>query len=86
MKLALVTTPPSVQSGIGDYTRHLIPYLHEHCDIELFVDSAVEDRTWEGEEVRTIDELVPGAYDQLLYQLGNERSHGFKFGLVVSSL
>jgi hypothetical protein len=37
MKVAFVTTPPSVRSGIGDYARHLLPYLREHCDVEVFV-------------------------------------------------
>ena len=39
MKVALVTTSPDVRSGIGDYTRHLLPYLREHLDLEIFVRS-----------------------------------------------
>jgi len=76
VKIALVTTPPSVRSGIGDYTRHLLPYLREHCDVELFVEPgklALED----GDKFRTVDRLVPRDYDHILYQLGNETHHAF---------
>ena len=49
MRIALITTPPGVRSGIGDYTRHLLPYLRERAEVELFV----EDRIWvEGEGTR----------------------------------
>ena len=76
MKLALVTTPPSVRSGIGDYTRHLLPSLREHCDVELFVEPGL-DMTWPGETARTVDQLVPRDFGQVLYQLGNEQHHAF---------
>lgn len=79
MKVALITTPPSVRSGIGDYTRHLLPYLREHCDVDLFVES---DPTWEGEDVRVVDQLRPRDYDQILYQLGNEQSHAFMVRMI----
>ncbi len=80
MKVALVTTPSSVRSGIGDYTRHLVPYLREHCEVQVFVDPTSSDRAWPdwiGERARGTDELDPRAFDQILYQLGNERSHAF---------
>jgi glycosyltransferase involved in cell wall biosynthesis len=82
-RVALVTTPPAVFSGIGDYTRHLLPYLREHCEVELFVDPAQRDRSWPGEErVRGADELAPREFDQIVYQLGNERAHAFMAPLV----
>jgi glycosyltransferase involved in cell wall biosynthesis len=77
LKVALITTPPSVRSGIGDYTRHLLPYLREHCDVQLFVEPRYEDRDWDVEEVGTTDRLDPRDFDQVLYQLGNERNHAF---------
>ncbi len=80
MKVALVTTPSSVRSGIGDYTRHLVPYLREHCEVQVFVDPAFSGRAWlesSGERARGADELNPRAFDQIVYQLGNERSHAF---------
>lgn len=77
MKVALVTTPPSLRSGIGDYTRHLLPYLREHCQVEVFVRSGQDDPRWGGERARLVQELQPREFDQILYQLGNEQSHGF---------
>ena len=77
MKVALVTTPPSLPSGIGDYTRHLLPYLREHCDVEVFVEHGVDDPGWGSERARQVSELAPREFDQILYQLGNELSHAF---------
>jgi len=79
VKVALVTTPPSVRSGIGDYTRHLLPYLREHCEVDLYVES---DPTWEGEDARLARDLKPRDYDQILYQLGNEQSHAFMVHMI----
>ena len=80
MKVALVTTPPSVRSGIGDYTRHLLPYLREHCDVQIFVRHGHDEAEWPEPDrgrVRLVDQLSPREFDQILYQLGNEQSHGF---------
>ncbi len=77
MKVALITTPPSIRSGIGDYTRHLLPYLREHCEVRVFVEHGHDDPGWRGEEARSIDALEPREFDQILYQLGNERAHAF---------
>jgi glycosyltransferase involved in cell wall biosynthesis len=77
MKLALVTTPPSVRSGIGDYTRHLLPHLVRHCDVSVFVEPKHAGEPLAGLETRRADTLVPRDFDQVLYQLGNERSHVF---------
>lgn len=72
MKIALITTPAGSRSGIGDYTRHLLPALRELAEVELFVEDGREDA-----ESRSVHELAPRDYDQLLYQLGNERQHAF---------
>ena len=77
MKIALVTTPPSVRSGIGDYTRHLIPYLRAHAEVELFVERGHDEPGWKGERARLATELYPKDFDQILYQLGNEQAHAF---------
>jgi hypothetical protein len=81
-RLALVTTPRSLRSGIGDYTRHLLPYLGEHFEIELFVEpqhAGEED----GTRLRSARELAPRDFDQILYQLGNERAHAFMLPLIA---
>jgi len=81
MRVALVTTPPSLRSGIGDYTRHLLPHLREHCEVEVFVrpdsDELLGKAEWPGEDPKSILELDPNQYDQVLFQLGNELSHAF---------
>ncbi len=82
MKVALVTTPPSLRSGIGDYTRHLLPYLRRHCTVELFVDQGLGDPLWGGERVRSVHDLAPRDFDQVLYQLGNELAHAFMLRMV----
>src|SRR5688572_5123991 len=77
MKVALVTPPPSVRSGIGDYTRDLLPHLREHCDVEVFVQHGADDPGWKGERARLASTLDPRRFDQVLYQLGNEQAHAF---------
>ena len=88
MRVALVTTPPSVRSGIGDYTRHLLPYLREHCQVDIYVRPeaaealAAGDDEWPGEEPKSILDLDPNAYDQVMFQLGNELSHDFMVRMI----
>lgn len=83
MKVALVTTPPSVRSGIGDYTRHLLPYLREHAVVDTYVAKGAGEDVC-GEPCRDVRDLVPREYDQILYQLGNERSHAFMLPMIRS--
>ena len=82
LKVALVTTPRSVRSGIGDYTRHLLPYLREHCDVELFVSDQHAGQEEDGEVLHPLSELQPKRYDQIQYQLGNERHHAFMLPVI----
>lgn len=82
MKLALVTTPPSVRSGIGDYTRHLLPFLREHCDVEVFVSSGGEGEDYCGSLTKSVVDLAPKSFDRILYQLGNEQRHAFMAPLI----
>jgi len=79
MRVALVTTPPTVRSGIGDYTRHLLPLLREHCEVELFVRPEPDGSlaAWPGESPTSVLELEPKDFDQVLFQLGNELNHNF---------
>lgn len=82
MRIALITTPADVRSGIGDYTRHLLPYLRECAEVELFVDVGLEGEEASGGRTRPVDELVPREFDQVLYQLGNETQHAFMVPMV----
>lgn len=77
MRIALVTTPPSRRSGIGDYTRHLLPHLRAHATVDLFVPPPVDGDTWPGDVAKSVLELDPNEYDQVLFQLGNELGHNF---------
>jgi|FLOH01.1.fsa_nt_gi glycosyltransferase involved in cell wall biosynthesis len=81
MRVALVTTPPSLRSGIGDYTRHLLPHLREYCQVDLYIrpDSPELNgkAVWTDEAPLSILELEPNEYDQVLFQLGNELNHAF---------
>ncbi len=51
MKVALITTPASLRAGIGDYTRHLLPFLSEECDLHLFT-RRVDDESAQGQVAR----------------------------------
>jgi hypothetical protein len=82
VRIALVTTPAGARSGIGDYTRHLLPYLRERAEVELFVDVGSEGEEPDGSRTRPVDELRPRDYDQILYQLGNEQQHDFMLPLL----
>gem|GEM_PF-877199 len=77
MKVALVTTPPQRRSGIGDYTRDLLPHLAKHVEVQVFVEDGLHGEDLAGCLTRPLSELDPSAVDRILYQLGNERGHGF---------
>ena len=81
MKVALITTPASLRSGIGDYTRHLLPFLREECDLHLFTRRGEEEAP-PGQESRPIADLDARHFDQVLYQLGNETHHAFMVPMV----
>ncbi|MHC4262249.1 MAG: glycosyltransferase family 4 protein [Planctomycetota bacterium] len=86
MKIALVTTPPSVHSGIADYSRHLLPYLMERADVQPYAfDGALEPGGEEllGRPVLPVSRLAEGDHDRILYQLGNETNHHFMPGLLA---
>ena len=81
-RLALVTTPGSIRSGIGDYTRHLLPYLERHWQVELFVADELAGREPDERLLRPARELAPRDFEQILYQLGNERAHAFMVPMI----
>ncbi|HUR28700.1 MAG TPA: hypothetical protein VM509_10980, partial [Planctomycetota bacterium] len=85
MKVAVVTTPPSAASGIGDYTRHLLAELVHHAEIDLFVEDGREGEILLEREMRPVRTLDWSAYDQVVFQLGNEIAHAFMEPLVRRS-
>jgi glycosyltransferase involved in cell wall biosynthesis len=82
MRLAVVTTPAGLPSGIGDYTRRLLPHLARHVDLEVFVAPGLQGETFAGFPTRSIEEIRPREFGQLLYQVGNERHHAFMLPLI----
>ncbi|MEM7311193.1 MAG: glycosyltransferase [Planctomycetota bacterium] len=83
MKVALITTSPSTHSGIGDYTRHLLPYLRELCEVRAYVEPGAEPgELIDGVPMAPVTELSPKDHDRVLYQLGNEGHHRFMPGMV----
>ena len=79
-----MTTSPAIRSGIGDYTRHLLPYLLEHFEVDLYVEpgARIEGVRIADLALRSSDDLDPTQYDRVLYQLGNERNHAFMSRLI----
>lgn len=82
MKVALVTTSPAVPSGIGDYTRHLLPELSRRLELELFHEPGAPEGEQAGLRSRPIEALEPARFDRVLYQLGNMGAHAFMVPLI----
>lgn len=79
MRIALVTTPvgSGPVSGVAGATRALLPHLRRHAEVELFVEPGRGGADILGEAHRSLAELAPREFDQILYPLGNERPCGF---------
>jgi hypothetical protein len=77
-----VTTPWSSRSGIADYSRHLLPYLREEAEVDVYVEVGREGEESSSEPLRSVADLKPRDYDQILYQLGNEGQHAFMLPLI----
>ncbi len=82
MRVALVTTPPEVSGGIGDYTRSLLAPLRELVDLELFVAPRDAGQAFDGMTLRSCNEVRARSFDRILYQLGNVRAHAFMVPLL----
>lgn len=77
MRLAVVTTPPSLPSGIGDYTRHLLAELRTRAEVTVFVQDGREGESLDGLPTHAARALRPREFDRIVYQLGNEVAHAF---------
>jgi glycosyltransferase involved in cell wall biosynthesis len=73
-----------LRSGIGDYTRHLLPYLRARAEVEVFVDQGLSAKGEDSDVTREVDSLRPREFDQILYQIGNERQHAFMLPMLKS--
>lgn len=77
MRLALVTTPWDSKSPVGAHTRELVRELADTTEIAVFVERGRHGADYFGWTTRAADSLVPREFDQVLYQLGDEREHAF---------
>lgn len=77
MQLALVTTPESLSSGIGDYTKTLGKYLGERVTLLPFLPDDCSETSWCGFDARPVSSLTPKSAERILFQVGNERAHAF---------
>lgn len=82
MKVALVTTPPSIPSEIGESTQALLPHLRRLCDLEIMVAREHAGTSSDGGVLCSADDLSPKRFDHILYQLGNEEHHAFMAPMV----
>lgn len=78
MRLAVFTPLPPATSGIADYSQALLPHLAAHAQVDVFVDDGYE-ATGFGDahpiRVRHKSEYDPAAYDETLFQFGNNPLH-----------
>ena len=65
MRLAFVSPMPPSKSGIADYSAALVTALGGHADVSVMSDGGAQ--------------LDPSAFDQILYQLGNNPFHSFVY-------
>jgi glycosyltransferase involved in cell wall biosynthesis len=81
VRVAWYSPLPPQRSGIADYSAELLPYLAEHCEIELIVDEGVRPAgdlatRFPVHGHRALPGLLAaGRFDAVLYQLGNNRDY-----------
>jgi glycosyltransferase involved in cell wall biosynthesis len=86
LKLAYVSPLPSERSGIASYSAELLPYLHQHYEIDVVNFQEKIDDPWIAEHCRLLspDQFVDSAshYDRVVYHFGNSTFHEHMFDLL----
>ncbi|MCC7014384.1 MAG: hypothetical protein IT454_17625 [Planctomycetes bacterium] len=82
MKLALVTTPWTADSTVGQRTRELVRQLSDAIQFDVFVEPGLEGPDYFGWATRSANTLVPREHDSVLYAIGDEPAHAFMLPLV----
>lgn len=82
MKLALVTTPWDTPGEHAALTRAFGRELWEHADVQVFVERGREGADWFGVRTRSVGELLPRDFDQVLYLVDDSGAHAFMAPLV----
>ena len=87
-KLAYVSPLPPAMSGIAEYSAQLVPELAQHYEITLIANQEHIDLPDldPSIEVQGVDwfRRNSGAFDHVLYHLGNSPMHGYMFDLLRS--
>ena len=79
-RIAVLSPLPPTRSGVADYTARVLPALQEIADVDVFSvgDAPVAPLLCEA-RVRPADAFVrhvtPGAYDGVIYVIGNNGAH-----------
>ena len=79
-RVAMVTPWPPQRSGVATYSRRLVAEMHDHFDVDVFVDG---DRPSSGEDGATFKtpaqlddhDSAIGGYDTVVLALGNSEFH-----------
>ncbi|MBN2169502.1 MAG: glycosyltransferase family 4 protein [Actinobacteria bacterium] len=92
LKVAWFSPLPPQKSGIAEYSQDLLPYLHEHMDIDLFVeDPGIHQDTPLASEFNIFNYLDyrdmnrPIKYDINIYHMGNNINHRFVYLSLVET-
>ena len=89
-KIALFSPLNPVKSGISDYTEDLLPYLVEHFQVDLYLDSGYSPTgEFVLEHCRWYDhrafeqQMEQESYLAVWYQLGNSSYHAYMIGYIL---
>lgn len=77
LRAAWLSPWPPARTGVADYSADVARALHEHVDVELFVDSPHDVDPACGLAAHPLDEIRKrhGDYDAVFYHLGNNFDH-----------
>ncbi len=90
LSLAITSPLPPLQTGIADYTQHLLPALKRYYDITLVTDQpgATDPAISADFEILTPTAFAKraGAFDRVVHQLGNSEFHRFQIDTLLPQL
>ena len=89
-RIALFSPVNPMKSGISDYTEELLPYLLEHFQIDLYLDSnykptneSVLQRCHWYDHLAFARQIAEKKYAAVLYQLGNSSYHAYMIDYIL---
>lgn len=76
-----------LKSGISDYSQDLLPFLSQHCNLDLYHDKSYLPDTVTGNNLFTDDlfeeKLKLQQYEGIIYQIGNSSYHCEMYSLLA---